>query len=399
MNTSFIRKGFFLPFLFLLVPQLSSSAEHVVFISCDGTRPDGITASGSKRAPTFHRLRAEGAFTDNARTDVNYTATLMNHTSMITGRSVLGPEGHQWIENSNIKLGQNLHRNRNSYIFSVFDVAHDHGLKTALFASKTKLSLYDVSYDKRKGAADKVGKNNGRDKIDLFMISGSTEELVKSLIEALKGGNPPNFTMLHLVNSDSAGHSKGWNISSKNSDYMKSIAKVDWLIGQVLATIESSNKLRGNTTLIITSDHGGQSGTKGHEDSKERDNFRIPFYVWGPGVQRGADLYSLNSQNRKDPGDQNPPYGSSRPPVRNGDAGNLALDILGLPPIPGSTINARQDLVVGIAPPNPNVTAAPAKIRATPVTATTTPENVISRPVNTGGIIRKIRKIKPITKD
>ena len=57
----------------------------------------------------------------------------------------------------------------------------------------------------------------------------------------------------------------------------------------------------------------------------------------------------MNPGTRADPGKTNPPYDSkSLPPVRNGDAGNLATFLLGLPPIKGSTINGKQGLKVSV---------------------------------------------------
>jgi hypothetical protein len=63
-------------------------------------------------------------------------------------------------------------------------------------------------------------------------------------------------------------------------------------------------------------------------------------------VPAGGDLYAMNRTNRTAPGPKdNPPY-TGKQPIRNGDAPNLALSLLGLGPIPGSTINRTQDLVV-----------------------------------------------------
>jgi hypothetical protein len=57
-------------------------------------------------------------------------------------------------------------------------------------------------------------------------------------------------------------------------------------------------------------------------------------------------LYALNPR-RLDPGDRLPFTLTFLAPVRNGDSANLALHLLGLPPVPGSVINAAQDLWVG----------------------------------------------------
>jgi hypothetical protein len=74
-------------------------------------------------------------------------------------------------------------------------------------------------------------------------------------------------------------------------------------------------------------------------------NFKIPFVVWGVGVKPGASLYRLNPDYRN-PGTRRTRYGVRRPPVRNGDAANLATDLLGLKPVAGSQFDADHSLDV-----------------------------------------------------
>ena len=85
--------------------------------------------------------------TFNARTDYTHTVTIPNHTCMLTGRPVLQPVGqpntthHGYTSNTSPTPDATLHNSGNpnlDYVASVFDVAHDHGLSTALFASKSK---------------------------------------------------------------------------------------------------------------------------------------------------------------------------------------------------------------------------------------------------------------------
>ncbi len=63
--------------------------------------------------------------------------------------------------------------------------------------------------------------------------------------------------------------------------------------------------------------------------------------VWGPGVPANADLYALNAPQVANPGQAQPPYAAtSGQPIRNGDSGNCALRLLGLPANAGTRRNA-----------------------------------------------------------
>jgi hypothetical protein len=88
----------------------------------------------------------EGAYTLNARTVREQTATLPNHTAMLTGRRVDDKHGgHGYSDN--VDNGSTVHRAAGHYVASVFDVVHDNGDSTALYASKTKFKLYERTWN------------------------------------------------------------------------------------------------------------------------------------------------------------------------------------------------------------------------------------------------------------
>jgi hypothetical protein len=152
--------------------------------------------------------------------------------------------------------------------------------------------------------------------------------------------NPCQFAFVHFAECDSAGHKHGWG----SEPYYSALIMLDVQLGRIMEFIAVDPKLKGKTDLILTADHGGEG--KDHSNPTKVLVYTIPFFVWGAGVTAG-DLYVLNTDTRLSPGDGRPDFAAPRQPIRNGEVGNLALTLLGLPEIPGSTIDAKQDLRVG----------------------------------------------------
>jgi hypothetical protein len=313
------------------------SVMYVVHISVDGLRSDAITDLGPENLPNFYRMRVLGAFTDNARTDFDFTNTLPNHACQLTGRPVLGPDGHGVSFNDD--PGTTLEYVNGEYICGVFDVAHDNGLKTAMYASKPKFDFFDRSWNGDNGAEDLIGEDNGRDKIDVYINSSYTEVLVDSFIARMSSA-PHDYSFVHFVDPDAVGHDFGW----QSAQYYDVVMKMDTLIGRIYDLIDNNSLFAGKTAVLVTADHGGTGLT--HTDPTLPENYTIPFYVTAPGMPAGADLYSLNADDRLDPSTGRPDYSAVPQPVRNGGITNLALDFLSLVAIPGSVINGEQDLDV-----------------------------------------------------
>ena len=70
----------------------------------------------------------------------------------------------------------------------------------------------------------------------------------------------------------------------------------------------------------------------------------------------GADLYVLNAGRRQVASSYPMTTYSGMQPIRNAEANNVALQLLGLGPIPGSSFNYAQNLVVVLPTPKPSIT-------------------------------------------
>jgi hypothetical protein len=311
--------------------------DHVLVISVDGLRPDLLEAPHLASFPNFARLM-QGAHTLDARTDPQYTITLPNHISMVTGRPVLGPYGHGWVDNdepAGAKQGGSIHVRKGTYITSMFDVAHDAGLATSLATSKTKFWLFEQSFGWDSGARDTTGDDQGSSKIDLFLFGDRTADIAGATADRLRRTTARSLDFIHFAAPDIAGHSYDW-IVKPGTPYFRSVEEVDRGLGTILEAIDADPDLRGKTAIILTSDHGGGVPRKTHTDITCPLNFRIAFLIWTGGAEPASDLYKTCGlrvlPNREDIGSRD----AEVQPIRNGDAANAALQLLGLPPIPGS---------------------------------------------------------------
>src|SRR3989338_7475933 len=153
---------------------LPTSNKHVILISIDGLRPDALSALGPRQTPNFHRLILGGASTMNARTDPDFTTTLPNHFSIITGRPVRGAAGHQYETNE--AASKNIHDIKGEFVKSVFDVAHEAGFSTAMLASKNKFAVFAVAYAGHAPQKKNPPKILGSKSLDIVQLSDRNDE-------------------------------------------------------------------------------------------------------------------------------------------------------------------------------------------------------------------------------
>jgi len=301
----------------------ADTVQHVVVVSVDGLNPTALDEVDQGDLPSFQRLVTEGSSTLNARTEYEMTVTLPNHTSMMTGRPIDRRFGGHGVR-IDVPTNQSVQDFAGEPVSSVFDVVHDAGGATALFASKNKFDLYKRSWP---------------DSIDRYAYMGDNSSLVEEAMAGLRRDDW-EFTFIHLSGPDAAGHQTQW----LSQEYLSAVKAADSDLQVLLDGIAASPQLATSTVLVVTTDHGGAGS--GHSDSSKPADYTIPFFVWGSGVAHGKDLYELNPDYR-DPGQAQPRYGQA-PPIRNGDVANLATALLGLSPVPGSSLDAAQNLVATV---------------------------------------------------
>jgi arylsulfatase A-like enzyme len=231
---------------------VQTKIKQVVIISIDGLRPDALELADT---PALDNLRASGAYSPSAQT-VLISVTLPSHASMLSGMT---PKKHGILWGAPYIGWPGMNGP------TLFNVAHDAGLRTAMVFGKQKMNYLVLP--------NSVDKLFGADVGDM--------EVKNQTVEFIQAGLP-NVLFIHFPDTDRVGHEFGW----MSSNQLQSVTFVDGLIGEIVAELESGDYLN-STLLIITADHGGHGF--GHGDASPVDR-TIPWLAVGPGVRPGVTL-------------------------------------------------------------------------------------------------------------
>jgi arylsulfatase A-like enzyme len=150
---------------------------------------------------------------------------------------------------------------------TVFSVAHEAGLSTAMVVGKPKLEHLVLP-----------------DSVDNYVDAGYTDRQVVAETVTIIQTRMPELLFIHLPDVDTAGHALGW----MSPGQLLAVNLTDGLVGEIVAALDAQEYL-SQTFLVITSDHGGigfQHGVDSPED------ITIPWLVVGPGVPAGITLQS-----------------------------------------------------------------------------------------------------------
>lgn len=226
--------------------------NSIIVFLVDGMRPDGLLSACT---PFLDRVLARGAHTFRAKS-VMPTTTLPCHASIFFS---IPPDIHG--------IRDNVWQSPPQQVPGLFDVIHRQGLPAAAFYNWEQLR--DLSRPGSLTAAFFLK--------DMPDDDGRCDRDVTSLALSWLQSHEWAFAFVYLHNTDKTGHGCGWMSDS----YLKAIANADRCIQSIC------DSLPEDTTVIITSDHGGHDNT--HHSDQEED-MTVPFMIYGPGIPRGEEI-------------------------------------------------------------------------------------------------------------
>ena len=263
--------------------NLSAPAHKAVVIGVDGLRADSIQESSMPFVFSIAKqggaLEATNAWTEQEPWN-GHSAT--NWGVLLTG---LSPATTDLTHNDDKDHLVGPGEGRFPTIYEIVK-SYNSGWKTGLFNTWGGIGLGDGTI-----------LSNSHENIDLaFHPTGGSPASERDLQTASKAAQfikntSAEFTFIHFSQCDAVGHSYNYD----SPEYMDATTNVDDLIREIWQAIESRQTFQDEKWLIlITSDHGGQDGTRGHADNNDPMIRNIPLVVNQPRLARQqASLYDV----------------------------------------------------------------------------------------------------------
>lgn len=316
--------------LLVLISAGSSFAqevkERVILISIDGLRPE-FYLNPAYPAPNLQEMAKEGTSAKYVR-GIFPSVTYPSHTTIVTGAK---PAKHGILYNTPFEEGGQTGKwywNHNEIkVPTIWErVEESGGTSAGLFWPVTvgapityNIPEYwdlDRSIDvfeaikphvKPEGFLEEIFENaTGRLNNLNFNGEGMNREArVAYMADYILGKYQPDFMAIHLVSADHFQHEEG----REGPKVMKAVAAADYAVGQILESVEKHG-LKGNTTVIITGDHGFVNIDKKinpnvwlteaglQEKSKDRGAWKAAFHTSGASafliLKEGEDRKTLS---------------------------------------------------------------------------------------------------------
>ncbi len=228
-------------------PGVGDRQRAVVLVILDGLRADQVT---EERMPFLARRRREGVWAARAETVVPSRTTPALRA---------------------IWSGQPPERQPTdpSVATTIFDVMRAVDLRLGFFAAKGEIGRYTPTR-----------------LFDTSVLPGAWVPLRWSAEEVLPRAaaylltRQPDFTVVHLADIDTAGHTIGW----LSMEQQAAQRRVDELLSQFVNQVVTQTSDR-SWVFVVTTDHGGHGND--HPGDLEEDRL-IPWIAWGDGIPQGV---------------------------------------------------------------------------------------------------------------
>ena len=224
---------------------------NVIFAAIDGLRAAALLEC---RCPNIMALATQGAFTLNA-TSVVPSITLPCFTSIFYSQP---PERHGtlnnvWVPNTRPAPG-------------LIEAAHSAGKRCAFFYNWEPLRDLNAPLNLSFSLfIDNLNTGPGSDRV-----------IMEHALHFMQLEDW-DFAFIYLGSLDTAGHAHGF----MSLQYLRQLELLDEIIGSLCEA------LPGETSLLLTSDHGGHARTHG---TMSPEDMTIPWFLTGPEIQPGREI-------------------------------------------------------------------------------------------------------------